>query len=136
VPAIATAYLRKLRLFSRDVRLYLITSAMLGFCGIGTHRLLFSLYLLRLGYGPEFIGLVAAVGTLANAAVSLPAGAFGRRWGNRSGMIVGMTLMVAGLGLPALVELIPTSLWVGWLLVTGSLIWAGMSVYSVNASHT
>ena len=48
-------------------------------------------------------------------------------------MIVGLTLVVAGLGLPPLAELIPTMLRTGWLLVTYSLAFLGAALYLINA---
>ena len=74
-------YLSKLR-FNRDVWLVLITWALMGFAYTGVFLVLFNLYLLRLGYGPEFVGIVNGVGLIA-ALVSLPAGALGKRWGSR-----------------------------------------------------
>ncbi len=127
-----TTYLRALRLFSRDVRLLLITAALNGFCYFGIYVVLFNLYLLRLGYGPEFIGLVNAAALLALAVFGLPAGALGRRWGSRRIMIVGLSLMVAGYGLPPLVEFIPIALRSVWLLTTYSLSGLGAALYMVN----
>ena len=81
-PANVPAPTRQQRLrFNRDVRLYLVTAGLVGFCWIGIYLVLFNLYLLRLGYGPEFIGTVNAAGSLAYAVFSLPAGALGGRWG-------------------------------------------------------
>jgi hypothetical protein len=74
-----TTYAQKLRLFNRDVRLYMVTWILAGFCFVGIYMVLFNLYLLRLGYDPEFIGLVNAAGSLAFAILSLPAGALGGR---------------------------------------------------------
>jgi predicted MFS family arabinose efflux permease len=128
-----TDYLKALRLFSRDVRLYLITSALFGFCFMGIYAVALNLYLLRLGYGPEFVGLVVAAVGLAFAIFSLLAGEFGRRWGTRRMMIVGMGLGVIGLGLPPLAEFLSTSLRSGWLMVTYSLGWLGAALYLVNA---
>ena len=52
------AYWRALRLFSRDVHFYLITAALIGFTVFGgIYAVLLNLYLLRLGYGPPFVGL-------------------------------------------------------------------------------
>ena len=127
-------YLKALRLFSRNVRLYLITSALLGFCWVGIYVVLFNLYLLRLGYGPAFVGLVNAVAALAFALFSLPAGALGGRWGVRRTMIVGLALVVVGLALPPLAEFIPAMLRAGWLLATFSLAWLGAALYMVNSS--
>jgi len=75
-------YLKALRLFSRNVRLYLITTVLVGFCYYGIYAVLFNLYLLRLGYGPGFIGLVNAAGWSPVVVFALPAGALGSRWGD------------------------------------------------------
>ena len=129
----ATTYLQKLRLFSRDLRLYLISSALYGFVVEGIYLLLLNLYLLRLGYGPEFIGLFSAVGLLAMVVVSLPAGALSGRWGIRRMMIAGLTVCMVGRALVALAVFVPPSLRVGWLLATSSLGWLGAAVYIVNS---
>ena len=66
-------YLRTIRHFNRDIHLYLFASGLIGFCLFsGIYSLLFNLYLLRLGYGPTFVGQVNAVGGLAFALSSLP----------------------------------------------------------------
>ena len=91
-----TAYFQKLRLFNRNVWLYLITWALIGFSYSGIFLVVFNLYLLRLGYGPEFVGLVNGVGLFAMALSSLPAGVLGKRWGSRRMMILGMSLMTIG----------------------------------------
>ena len=62
-----TTYIHTLRLFNRDVRLYLISAALIGFTFLGIYAVLFNLYLLRLGYGPEFIGTVNGVSQLGFA---------------------------------------------------------------------
>jgi len=79
----STTYLSAFRLFSRDARLYLMTAALFGFTVFGgIYAVLLNLYLLRLGYGPQFVGLINGTGQLAFAIFCLPAGALGRRWGN------------------------------------------------------
>ena len=55
-----TLYLQKLRLFSRDVRLFLVSSGVIGFSYFGITSVLLNLYLLRLRYGHEFVGLVSS----------------------------------------------------------------------------
>jgi predicted MFS family arabinose efflux permease len=127
------SYLRKLRTFSRDARLFLITYALWGgFFGI--HGVLFNLYLLRLGYGPAFVGWVNGVGRLVFGLSSLPAGAFGGRWGNRRMIVAGMCFGVLGFGLLPLVELFPVALRQGWVLAAFSLGWLGGSLYVVNGN--
>ena len=131
----ATLYLQKLRLFSRDVRLYLACGTVVSFTVLmGIYPVLFNLYLARLGYGPEFIGLVAGVSALAFGVFALPAGLMGRRWGSRRMMIAGLTMaLVGGVSVP-LAEFGPTGLQTS-LILTGYLIsWLGMALYYVNAS--
>lgn len=129
----AAGYLQKLRLFSRDVRLYLVTATLVGFCWMGIYGVLFNLYLLRLGYDLEFVGLVNAIASLAYGIFSLPAGALGQRWGVRRMMITGLSVALVGLGLPPLVEFFPTVVREGWLQVTYALGWLGGALYIVNA---
>ncbi|NIV35173.1 MAG: hypothetical protein GWN58_38690, partial [Anaerolineae bacterium] len=65
--AVITDYLCTLRLFSRDLRLFLITGALVALAWDGMRTVILNLYLLRLDYGPEFVGLIGAVGAFAFA---------------------------------------------------------------------
>jgi len=128
-------YLNTLRRFSRDVRLMLVTSALLGFTVFGgIYSVLLNLYLLRLGYGPEFVGQVNAAGALAFAAFGLPAGALGRRWGSRRTLIAGMSLASAGYFLLPLAEFVPADWREGWLLATCAFGVLGLTTYLVNSA--
>jgi len=127
-------YLGKLRLFGRDVRLYLISYALVQFALSGILVVLLNLYLLRLGYGPEFVGLFNAAVALAFAVFCLPAGALGRRRGSRRLMIAGMSLVVVGMGLLPLAEFIPKAWQAGWLLASSILAYGGVALYMVNGS--
>jgi MFS family permease len=129
-----TAYLERLRLFSRDARLYLISAALIGFTLWGVYAGFLNLYLLRLGYGPEFIGMINALGMLSGTVFSLPAGTLGGRWGIRRTMIVGLGLTAAGCGLLPLAESVWAGWQHGWLLATYALLWLGFALYMVNAA--
>lgn len=94
--------------------------------------MLLNLYLLRLGYGPEFIGLANAAAALAFTVFCLPAGALGTRWSSRRTMIASVGLLAAGCGLLPLVESIPTTWQPGWLLATNALTGLGLALYYVN----
>src|SRR5688500_8035495 len=114
-------YIRTLRDLNRNVLLYLAATAGLGlaFDG-GVFSVLFNLYLLRLGFGPEFIGQVAGAGLLSFSLTSLPAGSIGERWGYRHVMVAGLVMIVAGGILLPLSPLLPNQ-WIGasilWLYV-------------------
>ncbi|MCL4504559.1 MAG: MFS transporter, partial [Chloroflexi bacterium] len=127
-------YLRMLRLFNRDTRLYLVTSALFGLTVFGgIIPVLLNLYLLRLGYGPEFIGLLNATGALSAAVFCLPAGAFAARWGSRRVMIVGSVFLAIGNGLLPLAETVPAAWQSGWLLGMNMIGAFGLALYTTSS---
>jgi MFS family permease len=125
-------YWQTLRLFSRDLRLFLVAAALVGFAWDGVRAVLMNLWLLRLGYGPDFVGLVNAVGAFAFAILCLPAGALGTRWGSRNMLIAGMGLLAAGSWLMPLAEFLAGDWQAGCVLLASILIHAGLSLYLVN----
>jgi MFS family permease len=79
-------------ILNRNALLLLAVWASLGFGYVGLHSVLFNLYLLRLGYGPEFVGTVSSAAMLMMALCSFPAGWLGRRFGSRRVLIAGMVV--------------------------------------------
>ncbi len=126
------AYLQMLRLFSRDVRLFLVTAILVGLAWDGIRTVLFNLYLLRLGYGPESVGLINAVGALAFAFLCPPAGVMGMRWGSRSMLVAGLSVLAAGFSLLPLAGFWDGAWRMGWLLSTSVLSYLGLALYLVN----
>jgi MFS family permease len=132
--AVITDYVRILRGFSRDVRLYLFTTALLGFTAFGgIYPVLFNLYLLRLGYGPNFVGLINSVGGLAFAVFSLPAGVVSARWGGRRTMLAGLSLAVLAFAVLPVGEFMPPTLRSAWLPSVYLIRAIGFALYWVNA---
>ena len=86
-----------LRAFHPDVYKYLFAVSIVGFSYFGFVSVLLNLYLLRLGYGTDFIGLVNGSIAFAFAASSLPAGALGSRLGMRRTAAIGMGLLTVGM---------------------------------------
>jgi predicted MFS family arabinose efflux permease len=121
-----------LRLFSRDLRLFLVTAVLVGLAWDGVRAVLFNLYLLRLGYGPESVGVVNSAGALVFGLVCPLAGAMGTRWGSRQVLIVGMGVLAAGFGLLPVVEYLPEAWRMAWLLATSMLTYLGFALYLVN----
>jgi MFS family permease len=128
----AATYLRMLRLFTREMRLFLVAATLVGFAWDGIRAVLLNLYLLRLGYGPEFIGLVNSVGAFAFALLCLPAGALGTRWGSRRTLIVGLAILTLGFWLLPLVEYLPGTWRTTWLLAVAVLTYLGFALFLVN----
>lgn len=119
--------------FNQNVRLYLITSALFGFILFGgIYPLLFNLYLLRLGFGTEFIGLASATGAMSFAVFCLPSGFLGGRWGSRLIMIVGVSIAMIGYGLLSQAELIPPAFQRPFIVATYSIGVIGIALFVVN----
>ena len=77
------------RAFNRSIQLWLVFWALGGFAYFGLQGGLLNLYLLRLGFGPQFIGLLVGFGEIAGGVAALPAAAFGRRVGLRTAQQAG-----------------------------------------------
>ena len=135
------SYLQKMRRFSRDLWLVLLAMSLFGFTFVGIFGALFNLYLLRLGYGADFVGTVNSVGWIVYALFSLPGGALSRRWGMRRMMIIGQAMAMVGLALASLAELSPQAWQQGWILAAmviahlgSSLVWINMAPFLMAAS--
>ena len=106
-----TLYMSTLRRANRNVRLYLLSVALLGFTASGgIQPVLLNLYLLRLGHGLDFVGLFNATGGLGFALFSLLASVMCRHWGHRRMLIWGLGLIIASAVLLPLAEFVPA----GW----------------------
>ena len=120
--------------FHADVYRHLVASTLVGFSYFGFVTVLLNLYLLRLGYGTDFIGLVNGSTAIAFAASSLPAGAFGSRFGMRRAVVGGMGFLAAGVMLVPIVALLPAGgtrdvAIIAMRLLSG----IGFSLYMVNS---
>lgn len=128
------SYLDTVRRFNRNLRLYLFATALMGFTyDGGIYAVIFNLYLLRLGYGPEFVGQVNAAGMFAFAMSAFPAGALGDRFGNHRLLLAGLWTMFGGSLLLAAVESGPLPLQTSGLMVAYVLLNIGLSCYFVNS---
>lgn len=127
-------YWENLRLFNRNVRFFLAATAVHGFVFFGIYSLLLNLYLLRLEYGPEFIGLVNGLGPLMLAVFSLPAGIISRRWGSRRVLMGGYFMSAVAFSLLPLSNLVPESFHQAWIAGSYALGWISGAFIIVNFS--
>lgn len=106
-----TRYIQMVSLFSYNARLYMLH--IIGMDMIfGTWGVLFNLYLLKVGFTAEFIGLRAMLGGIAMAVAAIPAGYLSDRLGRKLSFILG-----DGIGAAlSLVAIFSTNYWV--LLLT------------------
>src|SRR5215469_2610001 len=78
--------IRRFRTLRRNARLYLLSNTLQA-ATAGAAGVLYTLYLASLGYGTDFIGLVAVVATIGGGLGIIPAGWLVRRVGWRTGLI-------------------------------------------------
>jgi len=103
-----TRYARSFTGFSRNARLFLLTTIVFG-AGISLYWVDFNLYLEATGVDKPSIGWLMSVSQLAGFLVALPASALSNRIGRRKVMLGGVALIVAALLaiLPGNLALIP-----------------------------
>ena len=128
------AYVQALRGSHRNVRLLLTNSALLGFTiDGGIYSVIFNLYILRLSFGPEFVGQVSSVANLVFAVGSLLAGWLGTRWGARRTMVLGLAIVASG-ALAVPMSDVVAGTWRGaWVLGSFTVLNAGLALYYVNS---
>lgn len=130
-----TSYLNAFRSLNRNVLLHFAAISVIGFTvDGGVFSVVFNLFLLRLGYEPDFIGQVNFAGLITFAIFSLPAGALGNWLGNRWSMILGLVIMMVSSVLLALVEFAPVAWQANWLLLTYPISFIGIAIYFVNTA--
>lgn len=126
--------LRTILEYKLQARLFFLVIAALGFAIDGVYSVLMNIYLLRLGYGTEYIGLLNAVALLTFAIASLPAGLLGARWSNSLMLKIGVGLIFAGGGLLPMAESMPREWQDSWLIVTYAMMLCGFSLFFVNGA--
>lgn len=117
---------------SRDAKLLLAVSAIFAVSFGGIQMLLKVLYILRLGHGPEYVGLFGASSALAYTMVSIPSGALGERLGTKRVMFIGGILVTIGMGLLPFVERLPGSWRYVWPIASQMVMTGGWSLLNVN----
>jgi len=98
----------------------------------GIQKLLEVLYVLRLGHGPEYVGVFIASGALAFMGMSLPAGALGRRFGTQQMMLVGGIGIVLGMASMPLTEFVFPGARRLWPIGSRILMHSGWSMFNTN----
>jgi len=117
---------------SRDAKLLLAVTAFFAVSFYGIQVLLKVLYVLRLGFGPTYVGFFNASGALTYMAMSLPAGALGTRYGARRTMIAGGLITVLGMIALPMSEFVPDALVAPWPLASQVLTTLGWAMLNVS----
>ncbi len=131
-PGLLRDYLNTLREFSPNLRRFLLFITLTFMTGLGLVAVLQNLYLLRLGFDVQFLGLLVGIGQIVWAAGALPAGILSNRIGLRNGLMLGSVLLGLGLVLTLLVETRPESQWRIWLIACQVITGFGPAFLAVN----
>lgn len=116
----------------RDVRRHLLNSALLAITiDGGINTVIFNLFLLRLGYGPELVGVVNAVGMGMFALACLPVGRLCERYGLLRMMRIGIVLTIIGTAFVPLAGWMPVALQSPMLVLSAGISNTGLACYYV-----
>jgi predicted MFS family arabinose efflux permease len=118
--------------FTREAKLLLAISGILSISFMGIQQLLRVLYVLRLGHGPEYVGLYGAAGAFTYMLMSLPSGAISVRLGMRTTMLIGGVIMALSMGILPLTEYLPVAMQYYWPVGSHMLLISGWSMFNVN----
>jgi predicted MFS family arabinose efflux permease len=103
---------------------------------LGIHQLLNALYVLRLGFGPQSVGTLSAIGALSFSCASLLGGILGARIGTRSMMLLGVAINLVGMALLPLTQWAPIHWWFAWLVLAQIVSSTGWSMQVVGVIAT
>lgn len=98
----------------------------------GIQQLLKILYVLRLGYGPEYVGVFNAAGAFTWMIMSLPAAAIGDRIGLVPAMRLGGLLTLLGMVILPLTEMMPPGWQTTWPILSQLVTTAGWALFAIN----
>jgi MFS family permease len=118
--------------FSRDARLLLAVSGISAVSFFGIHVLLKVIYVLRLGYGPAYVGAFTAAGALTYMGMGVPSGALGARWGNRRMMLIGGVALVLGMAAMPMAAFVHDVQRSACLMASQVVTIVGWSLFNVN----
>ncbi len=102
-----TTYADRLRAFSPNARLYLLSVVLTG-ASMGVFRLLFNFYVLSLGYDEALLGQFITTTNLVALVMAFPLGFLGDLFGYKSALIARTLLMSVAIGGMALWPGVPT----------------------------
>ncbi len=125
-------YLQAVLAFSPSLRRFLLAMSLGVMATFGLSAVLQNLYLLRLGFDVQFIGLMVGLGQVVWAVAALPAGLLSNRIGLRNGVLLGYALLGLGLSILLLAETWPEPQWRAWLMVSQVVVWTGAALVTVN----
>jgi MFS family permease len=116
----------------RDVRLLIAMSGLIAISFMGIQNLVKVLYVLRLGYGLEYVGIFNATGAFAYMLMGIPAGILGNRLGPRLTIQLGGATTVLGMLLLPLTEVTSGGLRDAMPILSQAVMTGGWAMCGVN----
>ena len=104
--SVLATYLSRIRAFSKNARLYLLSEAIYG-TATGIFQLLFNFYVLSLGYNEAVLGNMVAARSMTSLIMAIPCGFLTDRIGRRNSIVISIAGFSASV---ALMLLYPASL--------------------------
>ena len=104
--SVLATYLSRIRAFSKNARLYLLSEAIYG-TATGIFQLLFNFYVLSLGYNEAVLGNMVAARSMTSLIMAIPCGFLTDRIGRRNSIVISIAGFSASV---ALMLLYPSSL--------------------------
>jgi len=126
------AYWRLYGGLAPEVRRFLWLSAAVEYQYLGIYLFAFNLYLLRLDFGPGFIGVATGSGIAVYSLTALLSGYVFRRRSVCGLVINGALLIIVGLIGVACTDILPGAPRGPWVLVMNALAWMGGGFYGVG----
>jgi len=118
--------------FGRKATLYIIGHALATAAYLGIFSLLKVLFVLRLGFGPEYVGWYNAAGAIAYSAMGIPSGMLGQRFGRGRMIRLGGVILVLGYALTPLTVSMPGAFRAAFPFVLQAISSFGWSLTIVN----
>jgi MFS family permease len=127
-------YWQAIRSFDRSIWPYFAMVGLIGISFFGFIGVLQNLYLLRLNYDVESIGLLIASGQLVWALGAFPAAAMGRRIGLKPTLLLSLGLNALAFVFFYAVEALPVPLRPAWLVAWNAVSWFASALFLVNTT--
>jgi MFS family permease len=132
MPKMLSDYWRNVRTIRRDAWIIMAGAAAFGFMWSGVSDAILNLFLVRMGYGPRFVGLSMATAAFGYALAALPAAAASRWLGPKRALIVGVLGWVVGMVALSLADLLPVAWQQPWILATRLFAVAALALNGVS----
>ncbi|MAG14211.1 MAG: hypothetical protein CMN78_06415 [Spirochaetales bacterium] len=83
--------------FNRNIKLFTLGLGLTAISFFGIQGMLKVIYVLRLGFGPEYIGIFNSMGAVVYMIMGIPSGWLGKKFGSRRMLLLGSAITAGGM---------------------------------------